>query len=315
MAKQKPSQQQATRNKGLSPHEKITRGIEALRKQIVKVEDLRQEGFPYQDALRARVALQIKETIRQVFGERSSEFQRYKNHRLDATTEADRTQTLLVLQNLIHALENERRELSEMPPASPPVFPSAPPAVTQPRSPVSLSPPSPLSTGHISPRAQVSGHGFEPTAVVLDRLRKIAERFHQVVRQLRHRGEYRATVEVEDQHDVEDLFDALLRVEFEGITKEQWVPSYANSVSQTTFFLQQGQVAIVLKKTRPGRGPREIDYELASDAERYTTFPSCLTLFCFVYDPEGRIGDPQGLEEELRRGTGSFQIELVIAPK
>ena len=87
MAKQKPSQQ-PSRNKSSSLLDKIDRGIEALQQRVAQVEDLQQDGFPYRDALRARVELQIRETVRQVFGERSPEFQRYKNHRLHTTSEA-----------------------------------------------------------------------------------------------------------------------------------------------------------------------------------------------------------------------------------
>ena len=46
-------------------------------------------------------------------------------------------------------------------------------------------------------------------------LRKICSRFHLVVRQLRLRRDDRATLEVEDEYDVQDLLYALLRLEFE----------------------------------------------------------------------------------------------------
>ena len=340
MAKQKPSQQ-PSRNKNSSLLDKIDRGIEALQQRMAQVEDLQQDGFPYRDALRARVELQIRETVRQVFGEQSPEFQRYKNHRLHTTSEVDRAQAMRTLQTLVTALQEQRHELSELtaatdatsagrpvetPPAQPPrhtapepprVFPKAPPTLTDPPSPFHPPAPSvfPPSASQRPPVAQTSKPGADPIADILARLRKMSERFHLVSRQLRLRGEYRPTVEIEDQHDVEDLFDALLQLEFEDISKEHWVPSYMEDVTQTTLFLQQGQVAIVLKKTRPGRGPREIAHEVTVDAQRYMGSSTCTVLFCFIYDPEGRIGDPQGLEAELRGRGGSLLLDLVIAPK
>src|SRR5262249_5829560 len=58
-------------------------------------------------------------------------------------------------------------------------------------------------------------------------IRKLCTGFHAVARQLRQRHDDRPTLDVEDEHDVQDLFHALLRLEFEDIRTERWIPGYA----------------------------------------------------------------------------------------
>jgi hypothetical protein len=69
----------------------------------------------------------------------------------------------------------------------------------------------------------------------LAKLEKICRRFHHVVRQLRNRHESRSTLEIEDEYDVQDLFHALLKIDFEDIRPEEWSPSYAGKNSRTDF--------------------------------------------------------------------------------
>ncbi|MGH7206471.1 MAG: hypothetical protein ACREI2_09720, partial [Nitrospiraceae bacterium] len=149
----------------------------------------------------------------------------------------------------------------------------------------------------------------------LELVRKICIRFHAVTRQLRLRREYRATLEVEDEYDVQDLFYALLRLDFDDIVTEDWMPSYTDSANRTSFLLKPEKIAIVVKKTRPGLGAREVADQLTIDFQRYSTHPDCTTLFCFVYDPEGRIGNPRGLEAELTSISDEHTIEVLVSPK
>ena len=55
-----------------------------------------------------------------------------------------------------------------------------------------------------------------------------------VARQLRLRGEYRLTVNIEDEFDVQDLTHALLRLHFDDIGTDEWTPSYTDGASRTT---------------------------------------------------------------------------------
>ena len=143
----------------------------------------------------------------------------------------------------------------------------------------------------------------------------LCQRFHFVARQLRLRGEYRSTLNVEDEFDVQDLLHALLRLQFDDISTEEWTPSYSNGTPRTTFLLNQDRLALVVKKTRPGLSVKDLADQLRVDIDRYRTRGRCTNLFCFIYDPEGRIGNPRGLESELASTSEHFTVDVLVAPK
>ena len=146
-------------------------------------------------------------------------------------------------------------------------------------------------------------------------IKRICQRFHAVARQLRLRGEYRSTVNVEDEQDVQDLVHALLRQHFDDIGTDEWTPAYSNGESRTTFLLDHDRLAIVVKKTRAGLSRKDLTDQVRTDAERYRARGRCTQLLCFVYDPEGRIGNPRGLENELTSTSEHFTVDVIVAPK
>jgi hypothetical protein len=143
----------------------------------------------------------------------------------------------------------------------------------------------------------------------------LCSRFHSVARQLRLRGEYRATLSVEDELDVQDLLHALLRIQFDDIGTEEWTPSYAEGASRTTFLLNDNRLAVLVKKTRNGLTVKDLTEQLRIDTERYLTKSRCTSLMCFIYDPEGRIGNPRALETSLTTVSDSLTIDVLVAPK
>ena len=146
-------------------------------------------------------------------------------------------------------------------------------------------------------------------------LRDLFYRFHIICRQLRERREGRPTLEIEDEYDAQDLLHALLQIYADDIRKEEWTPSYAGGSSRMDFLLKKEQIVVEVKKTRKGLGAKEIGDQLIIDVGRYGTHPDCRALFCFIYDPEGRIGNPIGIERDLQ-GTGkNIDVEVFIFPK
>lgn len=145
--------------------------------------------------------------------------------------------------------------------------------------------------------------------------KQLCYRFHAIARQLRLRGEYRSTLSIEDEIDVQDLLHALLRVQFDDIGADEWNPSYANGQTRTTFLLNNNRLAIVVKKTRPGLTTKEIAEQVRMDADRYQRREQCTGLLCFIYDPEGRIGNPRGMENDLASVTDHFTVDAFVAPK
>jgi hypothetical protein len=153
--------------------------------------------------------------------------------------------------------------------------------------------------------------GSNPVELV----KTLCGRFHAIARQLRLRGEYRATLSVEDEFDAQDLLHALLRIQFDDIATDEWTPSYTDGAPRTTLLLNDGRLAVIVKKTRPGLNAKDLGDQLRIDAERYRSCDRCTTLFCFMYDPEGRIGNPRGLETSLTSVNESFMIDVLVAPK
>ncbi|HJT20013.1 MAG TPA: hypothetical protein VJ746_06060 [Nitrospira sp.] len=194
-----------------------------------------------------------------------------------------------------------------------------------------VSPPASSLTGHPSsekhgtvPMATPSNRQPSPTSGTasqfspsdsLEIVKALCTRFHLVARQLRLRGEYRATLDVEDEFDVQDLIHALLRLHFDDIETTEWVPGYANGAPRIIFLLNDGRLAVAVKKTRTGLNAKDLAEQLRVDIEYCRTLKRCSTLLCFVYDPEGRIGNPRGLEADLMSISDQLTADVYVAPK
>ncbi len=474
MARARSAESPRTRSK-TAVIEEITHGIETFHGILTAIEDFSREGFPYRDGARAKAELQIRETVRRLFGERSPEYQAHRTHKLKISTPAETAQSVLLVKSFITALERKKLELQGLVPATPvpeatqtdatppapqmtlvpPVTPSAqitlnqttpgttppvtmsvavttnlsqptasvlqvPPAAQAPVSeaPAPVQPPAPViplshlesarvrtvpaevqpappapvsapattddaapSARQESPAAPVSTPSetpltspvsqlraeapvmppATPTPVVsppsaepihrssdipyvsnlltapdpvpppaasptgtrtdevlpdpLDALRKICLRFHAVARQLRLRKDYRTTLEVEDDYDLQDLLCALLKLEFDEVGADEWTPPYAGGSTRTTLLLNGEQIAVVTKKTRSGLTTKELAEQISADARHYSARKSCEHFFCFIYDPEGRIGSPTRLESDLTSVSDRHTIHVLVAPK
>ena len=49
------------------------------------------------------------------------------------------------------------------------------------------------------------------------------------------------------------------------------------------------------------------------DVDRYKVHPDCEKLICFIYDQEGRIGNPAGVMNGLNMQHEGF-VEVIIEP-
>lgn len=143
----------------------------------------------------------------------------------------------------------------------------------------------------------------------------ICERFHLVAKQLCQRHAQRKTITIADEYDAQDLLHALLKIYVDDIRAEEWNPSYAGSSKRSDFLLKQEKIIIEVKKTRPSLKARQIGEELIIDIANYRNHPDCKTLICFVYDPDGHIANPKGIENDLSKKTDSFSVIVKIVPK
>ncbi|MGH7229474.1 MAG: hypothetical protein ACREIH_09730 [Nitrospiraceae bacterium] len=346
MAKSKSPESQPISKKGLLSNREI-QGIGKLRALIAQVEELTKDGIPYQDARRVKAEFQVRGTIREIFGEESPEYRSHQQHQINADSETEVTKTVSMLHDLIaglegkkpglpggghrpstHASEGRTAKHEKAPMPSEPVNPVPPPD--------GLAKALDLALAGVSPQqTQPSGGGTdgaiaaaEPQAIptplpsearspldALRFIRKLCTRFHALARELRQRSENRPPFDVEDEHDVQDMVRALLCLEFEDLSTEEWTPPYLGGASRTDFVLRRERIVIVVKKTRHGLGAKEIADQLAVDLQRFSTHSDYQTLFCFIYDPEGRVVNPRRLEADLTRESDGRTAEVLIAPK
>ena len=143
----------------------------------------------------------------------------------------------------------------------------------------------------------------------------IANRFHAVVMQLRQRYNNRATIDVNDEYDVQDLFHGLLKLFFNDVRAEEWNPSYAGGSSRSDFLIPEVNTIIEIKKTRPSMTTKELGEQLIIDIAKYKKHPQCSRLICFIYDPDGRVNNPRGIENDLSNCDNDIDVRTIIVPK
>jgi len=155
----------------------------------------------------------------------------------------------------------------------------------------------------------------EPTSDKSDFIIKFLNSFHNVAIQLRNRYNKRDTLTISDEYDVQDLLHGLLRIEFDDVRPEEYTPSYAGSASRVDLLLKKEKTVIEVKKTRYGLKDKEVGDQLILDAQHYKAHPDCRRLICFVYDPESKIENPRGLENDLNTlTTDDLIVEVYIRP-
>jgi len=110
-------------------------------------------------------------------------------------------------------------------------------------------------------------------------IENIFENFNSCCRQARSRYDGRATIDVKDEYDVQDLLHILLRLHYKDIRTEEYTPSYAGKSSRMDFLLKEIKTVIEAKKTRDNLKGKEIGEELTLDISKYSTHPDCKKLY------------------------------------
>lgn len=164
-----------------------------------------------------------------------------------------------------------------------------------------------MERGIITATASETGYGASE-------LENIFERFHTIARQLRTRYSGRTTLNINDEYDVQDLLHALLLLYFRDVRTEEWTPSYAGGCVRMDFLIKDIQTVIEVKKTRTSMSAKSLGEELIIDVEKYQIHPDCKKLYCFVYDPEGLLGNPVGIKSDLESAHPDF-LKIYIKPE
>ena len=145
-------------------------------------------------------------------------------------------------------------------------------------------------------------------------LEEMFDRFDNIVQELKGRRDKRPPLIMNDEYDVQYLLQALLRMHFDDIRPEDYVPDYAGSASRIDFGLRAHNIVVEAKMTRPSLKNKEIGEQLVVDIKRYRNYPYCKVLYCFVYDPSRLVTNPRGLENDLFESDDDFKAITVIRP-
>jgi len=140
-------------------------------------------------------------------------------------------------------------------------------------------------------------------------------KFHRIAIQLKKRYNKRSTLKIRDEYDVQDLLHSLLSVNFEDIRPEEYTPSYAGGSSRIDFLLKKEKLVIEVKKTRNNMTDTSLGNDLIIDRDHYRKHPDCKTLFCFIYDPDNFLKNPEGIKNDLNETLNGFETKVYIVPK
>lgn len=150
----------------------------------------------------------------------------------------------------------------------------------------------------------------KPSQILL----KVLNNFDKSARQIKRRYDNRGTMEINDEYDVQDLLHTILRGFFDDVRPEEYTPSYAGSNSRVDFLLKKEKIVIEVKFASQKLKEKEIGNQLIIDIKKYQVHPDCEQLYCLVYDPNGEIHNPAGLENDLSGKHNKIEVKVLVVP-
>lgn len=143
-------------------------------------------------------------------------------------------------------------------------------------------------------------------------LLSLSERTLLVSRSLTRRHSSRSTLTVSDEYDAQDLFRSLLYLFFEDIRSESCTPTYAGASARIDFVLPAYAMAVELKYVRPSLTAKVLGDELLVDSARYKADQRIQHLVCVVFDYDGGIDNPRGIEADLAFQHSADQLAVTV---
>ncbi|WP_175927502.1 hypothetical protein [Burkholderia cepacia] len=140
--------------------------------------------------------------------------------------------------------------------------------------------------------------------------------FHAYVMQLARRYDDRPGIQIRDEHDVQDVLYAALKIHLQDVQREEAVPSTVGASSRIDFLLRDEEIGIEVKMVRDGQRDGKLGDELLLDLARYSAHPACRYLFLFIYDPAHQVQNPMGLRADLvEKGQSlGMPVNVVYGP-
>lgn len=155
-----------------------------------------------------------------------------------------------------------------------------------------------------------------PKNDILPIISDMCNNFNKFDINIKRRYGNRSTIEINDEHDMQNAMLSILKLFIDDIRPEDYVPSYAGGNSRVDFLLPDFNMVIEAKMTNKNLSDKQIGEQLLIDIERYKQHPQCDHLVCFVYDKESHISNPYGLINDLEKCSNEdLRITVFISPK
>jgi hypothetical protein len=145
-----------------------------------------------------------------------------------------------------------------------------------------------------------------------DTVETLLRRLPRLVRQLRDRPAGRATLRIDDVHDLQDLVRSILHLQYDDIYPESRTPSYS-AVTRTDYVAGPDRVAVTTKLIEAGADTGAMRQQLDEDIAYHEHRGGCPCLCCFLYDPAQLLAKSEQLEAAWQRQDADMQVRCVIA--
>lgn len=133
---------------------------------------------------------------------------------------------------------------------------------------------------------------------------------------IRRRYGNRDTININDEHDLQDVLFSILKLFISDIRPEDYIPSSAGGNSRVHFLLPEYGLIIETKMTNKSLQDKQVGEQLIIDFGRYKQKDGYNHLMCFVYDKETNIRNPIGLIKDLERlSDEKMRISVYISPQ
>lgn len=177
-----------------------------------------------------------------------------------------------------------------------------------PTSPISAQSPPPAPTADSYPSHEVASPNL---ALLISSLRRLGT---GAVRPLVNRRRDRPGLRLDDEYDVQDVVETLLRCLYNDVRHEEPTPSSAGSSSRMDLHLREGRTAVEVKVTATGRGEGPIKREILVDINDYREHPTVDTLVVAIYDFAGTFENSAGFEHDLSGHRDGIEVRVIVVP-
>ena len=140
----------------------------------------------------------------------------------------------------------------------------------------------------------------ENISIKLEILQDIFERFNRFYLQTRQRYNNREPLfSITDEYDIQDIVHALLKLHFDDIRPEDYIPEHAGSKSKIDFLLKKEKILIEIKITSEKLDANKLGKQLRDDIPHYKNHPDCKYIIFFIYDPLTIINNRKGFISDI----------------